>query len=531
MAKLILIISFIITSSSISAQSYDELVLGDCEINRGKDVLFDPYGNKFVLTFTFSTYRSFSTITKLSPSNDVIWSKGFTQLEPWFDVEANTLEWLNNSLVVSGRLYNMNSTVTGSRIVFISKIDTSGTIQWTNIYNNGVSQSMVVQDDRIYITGTALEGLDRYFFVMSTDTMGNVIWNKKFQHNIQSEGSDIKYTSDGNLIATGSFVNNQQVNHRVGAIKLDTAGNVLWKNYYQFYDDSVNYKFSGGYNNIIESDYDSSYIIQGYYDAEVESARTFLLNLDPNTGQVISNTSYDYSPGTNVSISVDLINTKNGYVVVGQDHFGVFDTDIVAMAVDYSGNPMWARSYGNTSSNWAVGVKETETGFTILGTTESFYPSNNTSEDGYYFELDTLGMAPSVINPTLNVVVDNISPTVAYSDIIVSDYVTIQESFTLTDTIVGGLVDPSLCPFVGLDENELNGMYTVFPNPTSTFISVRIPDSETLKSLTLMNNQGATILFLNEGETEMEFEQLSSGVYFLQITTDAVSVTRKVLVN
>jgi hypothetical protein len=426
----------------------------------------------------------------------------------------------------------MNSTVTGARIVFISKIDTSGTLQWTNIYNNGVSQSMVVQDERIYITGTAFEGLDKYFFVMSTDTMGNVIWNKKFHHNLQSFGSDIKYTSDGNLIATGGFeLNNQPANHRVGAIKLDTAGNVLWKNYYQFYDDSVNYKFSGGYNNIIESDYDSSYIIQGSYDAGVESNRTFLLNLDPNTGQIISNTSYDYSPGTNVSISVDLINSNNGYTLVGQDHFGIFDTDIVAMAVDYSGIPIWARSYGNTSSNWAVAVEETANGFAIIGTTENFYPSNYTHEDGYYFELDTLGMAPSVINPTLNVVVDNISPTVAYSDIIVTDYVTSQESFTLTDTIVGGLVDASLCPFVGLDENETNGIYTVFPNPASAFISVRIPDSETLKSLTLMNNQGATILFLNEGETEMKLEQLSSGVYFLQITTDAVSVTRKVLVN
>ncbi|MFT6244099.1 MAG: hypothetical protein ACJA0U_001581 [Salibacteraceae bacterium] len=72
MAKLILIISFIITSSSISAQSYDELVLGDCEINRGKDVLFDPYGNKFILTYTISASRKYSTITKLNPSNDLI---------------------------------------------------------------------------------------------------------------------------------------------------------------------------------------------------------------------------------------------------------------------------------------------------------------------------------------------------------------------------------------------------------------------------------------------------------------------------
>jgi hypothetical protein len=454
-------------------------------------------------------------------------------LEPWFIVEANALEWLNNSLVVSGRLYNINSTVTGASIVFISKIDTSGTIQWTNIYNNGVSQSMVVQDDRIYATGVALEGPEKYFFVMSTDTMGNVIWNKKFHHNLQSFGSDIKYTSDGNLIATGGFeLNNQPANNRVGAIKLDTAGNVLWKNYYQFYDDSVNYKLNGyNFNHIIESDYDSSYIIQGYYDAEVESARTFLLKLDPNTGQVISNTSYDYSPGTNVSISVDLINSKNGYTLVGQDHFGVFDTDIVAMEVNPNFNPIWARSYGDISQNQSVLVQETATGLTILGNTENFYPQNYTFEDAYYFELDSVGMAPNVINPNLDIVVDSINPTVAYSDIIVSDYITSQEAFTLTDTIVGGLLDPSLCDYVGLQEEELNSLYKVFPNPASTFISVRIPDSETLKSLTLMNNQGATILFLNEGETEMDFEQLSSGVYFLQITTDAVSVTRKVLVN
>lgn len=531
MVKFLILISFIITSSIVCAQSNDEFVLGTCSQDLGRDIVIDPHGNKYILSHLPFGYRTYSTITKLSPSNNIIWSKGFMQSVPSYHVEANTLELFNNSLIITGRTFNMNTTVTGNTL-FISKIDTSGTLDWTNIYNTGRAHSLVVKDDRFYVTGEAYEGVEKYFFVMSADTIGNVLWNKKFHHNEHSGGSDIKSTSDGNLIATGYFeLDNTIANNAVGAVKLDTAGNVLWKNYYLLYDDSLNYRIPGGiYTHVIESDYDSSYFIQGTHNISSEISHTFLLNLNPNDGQVISNLSYDFSPVSEASISVELINTNNGYAVVGQDRWGVLDNDIIAMALDYSGNPIWARSYGDTSNNKSAAIIKTATGFSIVGTTEDFYPLNYTYEDAYYFELDNIGMAPNVLDTALNITVGTI-PTVPYSNIIESDYTTSIESITLIDTIVNGFVNPQLCPFVDVNEIELDGSFIVFPNPANTYISAIIPENESLKSLILMNNQGKKIRALLDGESELKIDQLPSGTYFLRITTESKSVIRRVVVN
>lgn len=77
------------------------------------------------------------------------------------------------------------------------------------------------------------------------------------------------------------------------------------------------------------------------------------------------------------------------------------------------------------------------------------------------------------------------------------------------------------------DDQFLTDNIILFPNPVSETLQIRMPSSLVFQSATVFSIIGEKLLVISE--KSVDFSNLSAGVYFVKITTDEGSVTRKIV--
>jgi hypothetical protein len=82
----------------------------------------------------------------------------------------------------------------------------------------------------------------------------------------------------------------------------------------------------------------------------------------------------------------------------------------------------------------------------------------------------------------------------------------------------------------GVDVNSLEGKLNIYPNPASTEINISNAENSTVQLLDLM---GKVVLTKNivDNNDVITTAQLANGTYFVRITTENETVTRKIIVN
>jgi hypothetical protein len=81
-----------------------------------------------------------------------------------------------------------------------------------------------------------------------------------------------------------------------------------------------------------------------------------------------------------------------------------------------------------------------------------------------------------------------------------------------------------------VDVNSLEGKLNIYPNPASTEINISNAENSTIQLLDLM---GKVVLTKNivDNNDVITTAQLANGTYFVRITTENETVTRKIIVN
>ena len=85
-----------------------------------------------------------------------------------------------------------------------------------------------------------------------------------------------------------------------------------------------------------------------------------------------------------------------------------------------------------------------------------------------------------------------------------------------------------------LDVDELNlNEFKIYPNPTTGFISVSIPNDGSNSKITIYNSLGQTIIEqnINQSNATLSLENLNSGVYFYKIASANATQTGKIIKN
>lgn len=154
---------------------------------------------------------------------------------------AITVDSSNNVYVAGGYNDSGNAAPPGGIRAFIVKLDSSGTVQWQNLFwpsqTSPIQQSnlstrvygMVLDSSgNIYTTGVTNLSTN-YLFVAKHNSSGVLQWFNRFYSGAsRTFGYDIKINSSGNLVVGGSYGYTISSDYRSPLIAVfDTSGNLL----------------------------------------------------------------------------------------------------------------------------------------------------------------------------------------------------------------------------------------------------------------------------------------------------------------
>jgi hypothetical protein len=277
----------------------------------------------------------------------------------------------------------------GNGDFWLIKTDDLGNIQWNKTYGGNhydYCYSMI----ETYDGGFALTGFSwsfgnglRDFWLVKTDNNGNVEWNQTYGDELAEEAHSIIQTSDNGFVLAGDkYFEEGSDNRDCWIVRTDSMGNVIW-----------NQRYGGGgsdtFNSIIET-FDGGFAVAGYVDSSFEGKSTdfWLIKTDSN-----GNLQWEkIFGGVKIDRANDLIQTSDGgYVLVGYtESFGAGWYDCWLIKTDIQGNCVWNQTFGGLDRDIAYSIVETlDGGFALAGYTKSSVGYGN--EDFWLVKTDSLG--------------------------------------------------------------------------------------------------------------------------------------------
>jgi len=214
-------------------------------------------------------------------------------------------------------------------------------------------------------------------WLIKTDADGDTLWTRTYGGTGSEYGHYVQQTSDGGYIIAG-FISS--IYEDVYLIKTDSDGKQLWKRAYG--GSSADYGYS------VQQTSDGGYIIAGWTDSWGGSDRDVYLIKTDSDGKHLWKRTYG---GTTSDYGYSVQQTSDGgYIIAGwTDSFGGSDSDVYLIKTDASGNTLWTRTYGGTSSDYGYSVQHTsDGGYIIAGDTDSFGGSDR---DVYLIKTDASG--------------------------------------------------------------------------------------------------------------------------------------------
>lgn len=224
--------------------------------------------------------------------------------------------------------------------------------------------------------------------LIKTDAAGNEVWRKVYF----SEGNDriissVRQTLDGGYILAGSTRPNDEGTEGEDAwlLKADAEGNEEWTRVFDGVDANADWFTS------VEQTIDGGYIAAGVTGGSYGTGNAnFWLFKTDSSGNRVWDRTFD---GGNLDYASSVQQTSDGgYILAGTTGFtfgGTSDADAWLIKTDNTGNEEWNRTFGGSSDDSIVSVRQTtDGGYILAGTTESYGAGR---EDLWLLKTDVLG--------------------------------------------------------------------------------------------------------------------------------------------
>ncbi len=188
---------------------------------------------------------------------------------------------------------------------------------------------------------------DNDLFLFKTDSLGKMLWAKDFGDPGDEWGWKVLQTTDGGLI----FVGRSQVSgHDYDAVivRTDSAGNILWKKTY------------GGYNyeaahDILPIAGSNDYLVLGVTNSYGAGGYDCSLMRINESGNVVWVKTYGTST---TDWPYKVIQDSNGNFLVGADLWNGTVHDLLLIKTDSTGNLLWSKKYATGWEYPAYGLRE-----------------------------------------------------------------------------------------------------------------------------------------------------------------------------
>ncbi len=222
-------------------------------------------------------------------------------------------------------------------------------------------------------------------YVLKLDSDGNEIWEKTIGSNGLERGESIISTLDGGYLIVGTKVS-AGLQEQFYLIKTDSVGNVLWEKTYG--GNSIDYG-----KKVIQLS-DSSYVVSGTTSSYGSGQNDFYIIKVDQLGNLLFTKTIG---GSQNELLWDMILTSDNKIVLcgSTISFGAGNNDGYLVNLDLNGNLNWAKTYGLNFSDRFFCITETsDNGFVLGGASSS---AGAGSDDWWVLKTTSLGIVESSI--------------------------------------------------------------------------------------------------------------------------------------
>jgi hypothetical protein len=219
---------------------------------------------------------------------------------------------------------------------------------------------------RLSITGFALVVLGKSLFAGPPDTL----WTKIFGGAGAEGGYWVEQTTDGGYILVGYTESYGAGNRDVWLIKTDANGNQVWNK--TFGGDSADE------GHCVHQTLDGGYIIGGITRSYGAGLNDIWLIKTDSLGDTLWTKTYGGSGDDGTTFGEGRVSvvqtTDGGYIAAGYSRYlGPGFGGIWLIKMDSSGDTLWTRVFGGSSSDLSYSIQQTmDRGYIIIGTTYSY---------------------------------------------------------------------------------------------------------------------------------------------------------------
>ena len=121
---------------------------------------------------------------------------------------------------------------------WLIKTDMNGVVQWNKTYNQNLeppptqtvayARSGILTSDGGHVIVGSLSGIKEIAWVVKTDSLGNVQWNKTYGTSNKNVFNHVLQTSDGGYVFSGLS------NYKAWIVKTDSKGSIQWNATYDY---------------------------------------------------------------------------------------------------------------------------------------------------------------------------------------------------------------------------------------------------------------------------------------------------------
>ncbi len=507
--------------------------------SQGYNIVTDPAGNIYANgvisgTGTFGSINVPGTggddifLAKYDPNGNVLWARSAggngTEVPGKMAVDGNgniyIIGYFYSSIMIAGLDTLVNDSA-GLSDIFIVKYDSSGAVIWakreggkSGDFGSGIAVDNV---GNVYITGSfngdAVFGNDTLhahgaypdLFTVKCNSSGAVVWARGGEDVSTDVGVDIAVDASQNVYVTGYFhlaffFGNDFVNYQGSydtfLLKYDAGGNPVWGRCVAGGSgiDQVTDMVIGPTGNLyLTGFFDSPTIALDtltFYNHAAPFYDIYILGYDSSGNslwaRIAGGTSEDVANGITLDPQGNVAITgifESSFIQFGFDtlfNAGVFN--IFATRYNAYGSVLWVKQAGGTAQDIGWGIASDNSG--------NFYVTGSYGSHSCYFDTNVLTTSGS----------ETIFVARLGSSITGMDYIT--------------------------DLPAIN----VYPNPSQGEIHILVPSCARL--IQISNSIGQILkTIIPDGHTEITADLKENGMYYIIITDDKNSFSKKIIIN
>ncbi|MEP7169296.1 MAG: hypothetical protein ABI855_07985, partial [Bacteroidota bacterium] len=337
-----LFVSLLLIQPAI-AQNFQKVVGGANE--EYSNSIIHAYDGGYIMTGTTLSYGSMlgSTediyVLKTDSLGTVQWTRTFGNAD---NDEAVWIEpYINNTYLICGTTFSSVGTVAH---MFVMRLDLNGNIlslqQFSGFGREGANCIRATNDNGYIVAGKTSDGLNDQFCIVKCDSIGSIQWSKAFSGPDQQNAFHVSQTSDSGFIVAGTsrYVNTW---YTLYLVKLSSSGNLQWSKMYN----TSPFNSKCFVSRILQLQ-DGSFLLCGSSNAIGQPLTDILLMKLDSAGNIIWKKVYE---GNDSEFANDVFEDGNtGFVICGQtastSTSGYYDA--LLMKTDKDGNLLWTKSYG-----------------------------------------------------------------------------------------------------------------------------------------------------------------------------------------